>query len=129
MRLNCVNIVSADPRRLEEFYRTVLGLEADESHGGPQRIELWCGSRGKGESGDRTVLIVVHRDDGHVPQASNACRGFEFQVSDANAEYRRIQSLGVEVKEPPRDLPWGYRYFHVKDPDGNGVDVVQSLRA
>ena len=129
MQLKCVNIVSADPKRLAEFYETVLGLNVDESHGGPQRIEMWCGGNREESPHDKTVLIVVNRDEGHTPQAPNACQGFEFEVSDVDSEYRRKQSLGVEVKEPPRDLPWGYRYFNIKDPDGNGVDIVKALQA
>lgn len=127
MQLKCINMVSAAPKRLAEFYRTVLGLRVDESHGGPQRIEMWSGDdRGDSAPGD-AVLIVVNRDAGFVPQAPNACHGFEFRVADVDAEYRRIVSLGVDVKEAPKDLPWGYRYFNLKDPDGNGVDLVQAL--
>ena len=70
---------------------------------------------------------MVNRDEGYAPQAPSACQGFEFQVADVDAEYRRISSLGVEVKEAPKDLPWGYRYFNIKDPDGNGVGLVQAL--
>jgi catechol 2,3-dioxygenase-like lactoylglutathione lyase family enzyme len=40
MRLRCVNIVSADPKRLAAFYETVLGANTDASHGGPNRIEI-----------------------------------------------------------------------------------------
>ena len=127
MRLKLVNIVSADPKGLAEFYQTVLGLTVDESHGGPQRIEMWCGGNREDSPNDNAVLIVVNRDEGYVPQVSNACQGFEFQVGDVDAEYRRILSFGVDVKEAPKDLPWGYRYFNIKDPDGNGIDLVQAL--
>lgn len=122
MQLKCVNIVSADPQRLAGFYRTVLGANIDESHGGPHRIEMWFGDSREGE-----VLLVVNYDGEYVPRESGACQGFEFQVSDVDAEYLRMQALGVEVKEPPKDTPWGYRFFNIKDPDGNGVDLVQAL--
>jgi len=122
MHLKCVNIVSADPGRLAGFYRTVLGASIDQSHGGPDRIEMWFGDNRGG-----TVLLVVNHDGEYVPREYEACQGFEFQVPDVDAEYKRIQALGVEVKEPPKDTPWGYRYFNIKDPDGNGVDVVQAL--
>ncbi len=47
-------------------------------------------------------------------------RGFwlSLDVADADAEYRRLQSLGVEVTEPPQDRPWGERLFMVRDPNG-----------
>lgn len=127
MKLRCMNIVSANPTRLADFYKTILGANVDESHGGPHRIEIWFGDIQEGSPEDKTVFIVVNCDEGFTPRTFNACQGFELHVSDANAEYKRIQALGVEVKEPPKDLPWGYRFFNIKDPDGNGIDIVQAL--
>jgi uncharacterized glyoxalase superfamily protein PhnB len=127
MKLRCINIVSANPKRLAEFYKIILGANIDESHGGPHRIEIWFGDKYKDSFDDKTAFIVVNYDAGFTPPTYNACQGFEIQVSDANAEYKRIQALGVEVKEPPKDLPWGYRFFNIKDPDGNGIDIVQAL--
>lgn len=127
MRLRCVNIVSADPRRLAEFYGTILGAHIDESRGGPNRIEMWFADAREESSANRPVIIVVNYDAGSAPRTVNACHGFELHVADANAEYRRVQALGVAVKHPPKDLPWGYRYFRIEDPDGNGVDIVQAL--
>lgn len=48
-------------------------------------------------------------------------------VADAQAEYERIQALGVPIEVPLRDEPWGDRHFAVLDPNGIGVDVVQRL--
>ncbi|MGI5899778.1 MAG: AraC family transcriptional regulator [Christensenellales bacterium] len=118
------NIVSSNPQRLADFYKDVLGafIVNDKEHGGPHRIEIWFGERN-----ENTTWITVNYDEGFKPQVYNTCQGFEFRVADADAEYKRIVELGVEVKEPPQDLPWGYRYFNIKDPDGNGIDIVQAL--
>lgn len=113
------NIVSPDPKRLAYFYRDVLGADICEEHGGPHRIEIWFGERN-----ESTACIVANFDEDFIPQAFNACQGFEFRVKDADAEYKRMLELGVEVTEPPKDLPWGVRYFNIKDPDGNGIDIV-----
>ena len=121
-KLVSINIVSSDPKRLADFYRDVLGADVNEDYGGPHRIEIWFGKRD-----ESTACIVVNYDEGFIPQTFNACQGFEFRVSDADTEYKRIRDLGVEVKEPPKDLPWGFRYFNIKDPDGNGIDVVAPL--
>ena len=120
--LVCINIVTAKPKELAAFYQNVLGAEIDDTHGGPHRIEIWFGPKN-----DSTVCIVLNYDEGFMPQTYNTCQGFEFRVADADSEYRRIRDLGVEVKEPPKDLPWGYRYFNIKDPDGNGIDIVARL--
>lgn len=122
MKLNCVNIPTPNAKRLADFYQKVLGANIDESHGGPQRIEIWFGY-----DKDSTVFLVATQDTEYKKTETTACQGFEFYVSDVEAEYNRIQELGIEIKEPPKDLPWGYRYFHLVDPDGNGIDIVQML--
>ena len=120
-RLACINIVSSDPKRLADFYGNVLGANLCEDHGGPHRIEIRFGENNSG------TCIVVNYQEGFVPQRVQACHGFELRVADADAEYKRIRDLGIEIKEPPRNLPWGYRFFHIEDPDGNGVDIVAQL--
>lgn len=121
-----VNIVSSNPGRLADFYREALGADIvdDPEHGGPNRIEIWFGERN-----ENTTYITVNYDEGFKPQTFNGCayQGFEFRVADADAEYERIRGLGVEVKYPPKNLPWGYRCFSIKDPDGNTIDLVQAL--
>jgi predicted enzyme related to lactoylglutathione lyase len=121
-RLVCINIVSSDPKRLTDFYRDVLGADICEDHGGPHRIEIWFGERS-----NSTTCIVANYQEDFVPQKVNVCHGFELRVADADVEYKRIRDLGVEVKEPPKNLPWGYRFFHIEDPDGNGIDIVAKL--
>lgn len=119
-----VNIVSPAPLKLAEFYKNILGADINDSptHGYPNRIEMWFGPRT-----DSTVCIVANFDEGFTPPKFNACQGFEFRVPDADAEYDRIRALGIECKEPPKNLPWGYRFFHIKDPDGNGIDIVAKI--
>ena len=122
MKLKGINLPSPDPMRLAAFYRSVLGAEVDDSHGGPNRVEIWFGARD-----DDTVYIVATRAEGFTPQNFGACQGFEFYVADAEAECKRIVALGIEVKTPPQNVPWGFRFFNIRDPDGNGIDIVQKL--
>jgi catechol 2,3-dioxygenase-like lactoylglutathione lyase family enzyme len=48
-----------------------------------------------------------------------------FDVKDVDAEYKRIQGMGVPIEVAIRDEPWGDRHFVVVDPNGIGVDIVQ----
>jgi uncharacterized glyoxalase superfamily protein PhnB len=50
---------------------------------------------------------------------------FAIDVSDVDAEYKRIRAMGVPIEAALRDEPWGDRHFVVVDPNGIGVDVVQ----
>ena len=121
-----INIVSSNSKRLADFYKEVLGTDIvdDKEHGGPNRIEIWFGERN-----ENTTWITVNYDEGFKPHTFNGCayHGFEFRVANADAEYEHIKGLGVEVKYPPKDVPWGYRYFGIKDPDGNTIDLVAAL--
>lgn len=121
-KLVLVNIVSANPLRLSQFYHDILDANIVTDHGGPNRIEIWFG-----EQDERAVCIAVNYQEDYKPAKITACQGFEFRVANANAEYKRMLNLGVEIEQAPQDLPWGYRYFHIKDPDGNGIDIVQAL--
>ncbi|MDP0497150.1 MAG: VOC family protein [Verrucomicrobiota bacterium JB024] len=123
-RLAGFNLPSPNPERMADFYQSVLGARIvnDDAHGGPHRIEIWFG-----ESREGAPWITVHQDAAFLPPTARTCQGFEFRVADVDAEYRRIRALGIEMQEPPTDLPWGFRYFHLVDPDGNGIDIVAAL--
>lgn len=39
----------------------------------------------------------------------------------------RVEELGGQVLGPANDMPWGQRVAHIKDPDGNTVNLTQQL--
>lgn len=121
-RLVSINVVTADPQRLAYFYRDVLGASIEESRGGPDRIEIRFGA-----PETDAVCIVANRAPDFVPRTYAACQGFELRVDDVDALYAQLCAAGIRPSAPPQDLPWGFRYIHIKDPDGNGVDLVQKL--
>jgi len=131
-KLSLINIISPNPVQLGDFYRDVLGADIIncEMHGGPNRIEIWFG-----EGDEKDICIAAHYNEGFKPQTTSGNTfmgfdfhfGFELRVFDANAEYERIKKLDVEIKYPPQDVPWGYRYFGIKDPDGNTIDLVSAI--
>jgi predicted enzyme related to lactoylglutathione lyase len=47
----------------------------------------------------------------------------DFEVNDADAEYRRIEALGVDWVLRPATQPWGSRSMVFNDPEGNLVNV------
>jgi uncharacterized glyoxalase superfamily protein PhnB len=48
-----------------------------------------------------------------------------FAVEDIEAEYARLQALGVPIVKPLQTHLWGSRSFWFRDPDGNLVDFYQ----
>jgi uncharacterized glyoxalase superfamily protein PhnB len=45
-----------------------------------------------------------------------------FEVEAVEAEYARVQAMGLELVKPLQTHPWGARSFWFRDPDGNLVD-------
>jgi len=47
----------------------------------------------------------------------------DFVVDDVDAEYARIDALGVKWVLPPTTQPWGKRSMIFRDPEGHLVNV------
>jgi catechol 2,3-dioxygenase-like lactoylglutathione lyase family enzyme len=50
-----------------------------------------------------------------------------FYDDDVDGLYRRLVDAGVALQAPPRDAPWGERFFHVTDPDGHEISFAWPL--
>ncbi|HEV2301873.1 MAG TPA: VOC family protein [Stellaceae bacterium] len=50
-----------------------------------------------------------------------------FYVDDVEALYARLLAAGIAPQAPPRDAPWGERFFHVIDPDGHELSFARPL--
>lgn len=49
-------------------------------------------------------------------------------VSDVDAMHARACAAGYVPLTAPADAPWGERYFHLRDPDGNELSFARPLR-
>jgi uncharacterized glyoxalase superfamily protein PhnB len=53
---------------------------------------------------------------------------YRFVVADVDGLHREFRAAGVrENIRPVADTAWGTREFHVRDPDGNGLQFYRSL--
>ena len=48
-------------------------------------------------------------------------------VDDVDALHARAVGAGRVPEFPPRDAPWGERYFHLRDPDGHELSFARPL--
>lgn len=48
-------------------------------------------------------------------------------VSDVDEMYRQALTAGWRPAAEPADAPWGERYFHLQDPDGNELSFARPL--
>jgi catechol 2,3-dioxygenase-like lactoylglutathione lyase family enzyme len=51
-----------------------------------------------------------------------------FYDDDVDGLYARLITAGVKPQAPPRDAPWGERFFHVADPDGHEISFAWPLK-
>ena len=53
---------------------------------------------------------------------------YRFVVADVDGLYREFRDAGVsENIKPVAETSWGTREFHLRDPDGNGLQFYRSL--
>ena len=112
-------IVTADLDRLLAFYAGLLG--ARENFRYPETgpvfyVGLALGDSELGMSYDSSVL-----------PGSPGRMLLSIDVPDVDALLPKVESLGGHVQGPANDMPWGQRVAHIADPDGNIVNLTQTL--
>ena len=112
-------IVSNDLDRLLTFYTQLLGareLMRFPDDGPVFYVGLALGDSELGLSSDASVSPG---DPGRML--------LSIDVPDVDALLPRVAGLGGEATSGANDMPWGQRVAHIKDPDGNVVNLTQQL--
>lgn len=114
-------IVTDDVARLAAFYARLLGARVTLND---YYVEVPAGPASVGFSRRR---FTEYRGD---PAAGRGCLSphradviFDFQAADVDAEYPRIDALGVDWIMPPTTQPWGNRTMTFRDPEGILISV------
>jgi predicted enzyme related to lactoylglutathione lyase len=113
-------LVTPDLDRLLAFYSGLFGGEVVQRYpdDGPAfYVGLRIGNSELGLSSDTSV------ETGPPGRAL-----LSIDVPDVDALLPRLRELGGSAPGPANDMPWGQRVAHVKDPDGNVVNLTQQLR-
>ncbi len=120
MQLTHVRLLVDDYPGCFAFYRDLLGLEptfGDETTG-------YADFR----AGDGPALALFDRaEQGGVVELRRSGDGAIpiFGVADVDALTERIASAALG---PPQSRPeWGIRFVHLRDPDGNLIEVNQPI--
>lgn len=106
------NLSTAEPSDVDAFYRGILGLELAMDHG-------WIRTYSSAEK--MTVQVSFASEGGSgtpVPDLS-------IEVDDLSEALRRMQEAGIAIAYGPVSEPWGVRRFHVRDPLGRLVNILQ----
>jgi uncharacterized glyoxalase superfamily protein PhnB len=75
------------------------------------------------------VMLPNLTNQPNMLHASYAGKGvvYSFEVDDAQAEYKRLKSLGAPIVHDIKDEEWGQRHFILQDPAKVSIDIVQQL--
>ena len=113
-------IITASLERMLEFYGGVLG--ADETRRVPEDGPVFfVGLR----IGNSELGMVLDSSAAGAPAGKVL---LSIEVHDVDALLPRVQGLGGEITGGPNDMPWGQRVAHIKDPDGNALNLTTSTR-
>ncbi|MDR5865358.1 VOC family protein [Halomonas koreensis] len=106
------NTATQDLDEAEAFYGGLLGLERLMDHG-------WFRTYGSDERMRVQVSFGTEGGSGTpVPDLS-------IEVDDLEAALARVEEAGVPIEYGPVSEPWGVRRFHVRDPFGKLVNILQ----
>ncbi|MGY1772624.1 VOC family protein [Blastococcus sp. SYSU D00813] len=110
-------LLTADLDRLVRFYAGVAGAEVTDRQP-PEGPVFYQGLR----IGDADLGVVAEADAPVEPGRVL----LSIEVPDVDAALARVEQLGGATQGPPNDMPWGQRVAHVRDPDGNAVNLTTS---
>ena len=114
LEFNHAMIYTADYAKAVAFYRDALGF---------RMIEEYPGGYGRMQSpgGGRTT-IALHPEEQGRPAGRGGIRLY-FEIETLDAFCDALVAKGVTVKQPPQDMPWGWRHAYLDDPDGNEISL------
>jgi catechol 2,3-dioxygenase-like lactoylglutathione lyase family enzyme len=128
LTLAAVHLPCHDMAAMTAFYCDVLELPR-----GPDQIPIGDGPLDPWvtlQSGEVYVVLKARGSfDGVERPRDAASVHIAFRVAGrdvVDAQYERLNALGVEFRSPPKDWPWGERACFFLDPEGNLVEIFSS---
>ena len=108
-------LITRDVDRLVRFYVGVAGAEPTDRQPAEGPV-FYQGLR----IGDSDVGLVAVDDAPAQPGRVL----LSVEVPDVDAALARVEEFGGAGSGPPNDMPWGQRVAHVRDPDGNALNLT-----
>src|SRR5882724_7760947 len=112
MNFTSIRIITADIKRLVQFFERVINAQAKWST--EDFAEIVSGPYNIAIGSMRTVGLF---GAGSAEAASNKSVIIEFLVENVDEEYERIKNLTPDIVQKPTTMPWGNRSLLFRDPD------------
>jgi catechol-2,3-dioxygenase len=110
-----INVICSDIERSMHFYHEILGLDLVGREGRARRL---CS--------DRTSILLLPtavRPKAQEIYTEVPAISFDLVVKDLKSAYRHLYEGGVELDSPFDPFS---RSFHVRDPDGLILEIVET---
>ena len=112
-------IVTAQLERMLAFYGDLLGA-TETQRVPPEGPVFFVGLR----IGNSDLGLVSDDSAAGAPAGKVL---LSIDVDDVDVLLPRVTALGGEVSGGPNEMPWGQRVAHVKDPDGNAINLTAAV--
>ena len=131
MEFYTIRILVDDFDRMWRFYRDQLGLVPVAGHGSAPYGEFEWGGEARLALFDRRSMGQALGSPVGRPEGNGLGRAVViFRVPDVDAVASRLRRRGVELLVGPVDRKeWGIRTIHLRDPEGNLVEICHWLSA
>ena len=132
LRLTHLRLFVSDVQACQSFYRDIFGLEV-----------LWEDEDGhyvSFKTGE--IVLALNRREALAEALADKAGpspfsvktqdplGLIFAVDDVDAAYQELTNQGIAFVTEPTDRPqWGIRTAHLRDPDGNLIEINHPLHA
>src|SRR5262249_23687381 len=106
-----------------------IHLNVPDQAKGVEWYQKTFGGTPTSEAPDRLMLgdtrLIFLKNDKAQPSAGSALDHIGFSVADLDAKMKELESAGVKVVNPVRDVPGLFKLAFVEDPWGTRIEVVQ----
>ena len=126
MNLISIRIITADVKRLTEFYAHITG----------NQFTFYTSEFAELQTNNATLAIGSTKTlqafgGDHVARAAeNKTVIIEFKVTEVDKDYQRLaEFLDPYIVQEPTTMPWGNRSLLFRDPDGNLVNFFTPVAA
>lgn len=120
--IKTVTVYVNDQQKALEFYTQKLGFEVRRS------LPMGPNAQWVEVSPPRAETCLVLYPKSMMPNATTPKPGVVFHCSDVEATCRHLESVGVRIAMPPKEMPWGL-FASFLDPDGNELGLTSQALA